>query len=67
MTGLHKEIGRLALPSILANITVPLVGLADVAIAGHLTSAASRASSVNSTSIPARLTESEVSSGRSMK
>jgi len=36
MNALHKEIGRLAGPSILANITVPLVGLADVAIAGHL-------------------------------
>ncbi len=27
---------RLAVPSILANITVPLVGMADTAIAGHL-------------------------------
>jgi len=30
----------LAIPSIVANITVPLVGLADLAIAGHLGSAA---------------------------
>ncbi len=38
MTGkaLHREILRLALPSILANITVPIVGLVDTAIAGHL-------------------------------
>ena len=34
--GLQREILRLALPSILANITVPLVGLADTAVAGHL-------------------------------
>ena len=27
---------KLALPSILANITVPLVGMVDIAIAGHL-------------------------------
>ena len=33
---LRKEILRLALPSILANITVPLVGMVDMAIAGHL-------------------------------
>ena len=33
---LNKEIVRLALPSILANITVPLVGMVDIAVAGHL-------------------------------
>lgn len=33
---LNREILRLALPSILANITVPLVGMVDIAIAGHL-------------------------------
>ncbi len=33
---LNKEILRLSLPSILANITVPLVGMADTAIAGHI-------------------------------
>ena len=33
---LNKEILRLALPSILANITVPLVGMVDIAVAGHL-------------------------------
>ena len=36
MKALDREIFRLALPSILANITVPLVGMADMAIAGHL-------------------------------
>lgn len=36
MDRLNKEILRLALPSILANITVPLVGMADIAVGGHL-------------------------------
>ena len=33
---MNREILRLALPSILANITVPLVGMVDIAVAGHL-------------------------------
>lgn len=33
---LNKEILRLAVPSILANITVPLVGMVDTAVAGHI-------------------------------
>ena len=33
---LSKEILRLAGPSILANITVPLVGMVDIAVVGHL-------------------------------
>ena len=33
---LHREILRLAVPSILAGITVPLVGMVDTAVAGHL-------------------------------
>ena len=40
MSPLNKEILRLALPSILANLTVPLVGLVDIAVAGHLDSSA---------------------------
>lgn len=32
----HKEILHIALPSVLSNITVPLLGLADMTIAGHL-------------------------------
>ena len=32
----NREVVRLAVPSILANITVPLVGIVDTAIAGHL-------------------------------
>ncbi len=38
---INRNILRLALPSILANITVPLVGIVDLAIAGHLGDAAS--------------------------
>ena len=34
---LNKEILRLAIPSILANLTVPMVGMVDTAVAGHLT------------------------------
>ena len=35
-----KEILRIAMPAIAANITVPLLGLVDVAITGHLGNAA---------------------------
>ena len=38
---INRNILRLALPSIMANITVPLVGIVDLAIAGHLGNAAS--------------------------
>ena len=37
---LNKQIVRLAVPSILANITIPLVGLVDTAIVGHISNAA---------------------------
>ncbi len=37
MDGLNREILRLAIPSIFANITVPLVGMVGLAVAGHLT------------------------------
>ena len=37
---INREVLRLAVPSILANITIPLVGIVDVAIIGHLTGAA---------------------------
>ena len=36
MDRLNKEILALALPSIVSNITVPLLGLVDVAIVGHI-------------------------------
>ena len=35
-----RQILRLAIPSIVSNITVPLLGLVDVAIMGHMGSAA---------------------------
>ena len=40
MTSVNKDILRLAIPSILANITIPLVGIVDTAIVGHLSNAA---------------------------
>ena len=36
MKHINKDILKLAIPSILANITVPLVGMVDIAVAGHL-------------------------------
>ena len=39
MTTTNKEILKLAIPSILANITIPLVGIVDTAIVGHLSDA----------------------------
>ena len=36
MTKTNKDILKLAVPSILANITIPLVGIVDTAIVGHL-------------------------------
>ena len=37
---MNKKILQIAIPSIISNITVPLLGLIDVAIVGHLGSAA---------------------------
>ncbi|MBQ0069577.1 MAG: MATE family efflux transporter, partial [Bacteroidales bacterium] len=37
---MNKEILRIALPAIVANVTIPLLGLLDTAIAGHLGSPA---------------------------
>ncbi len=34
--GLNRQIPALALPAIISNITVPLLGLCDTAVAGHL-------------------------------
>ena len=36
MTLRDRQILHLALPSIVSNITVPLLGLVDVAIVGHM-------------------------------
>ena len=36
---MNKQILKLAVPSILANITIPLVGLVDTAIVGHIADA----------------------------
>ena len=40
MQNSNRDILRLAIPSILANITIPLVGIVDTAIVGHLSDAA---------------------------
>jgi MATE family multidrug resistance protein len=40
MRQINRDILKLALPSILANITVPIVGMVDVAVAGHLSKSA---------------------------
>ena len=37
---INRNILSLAVPSILANITVPLVGMVDIAVAGHLDASA---------------------------
>ena len=36
MGTMNREIFHIALPAIVANVTVPLLGLVDTAIAGHL-------------------------------
>ena len=36
MNPINRDILKLAIPSILANITVPIVGMVDIAVAGHL-------------------------------
>ena len=36
MHQLDRQILRIAIPSIVSNITVPLLGLVDLAIVGHL-------------------------------
>lgn len=55
MKGLNREILRLALPSILANITVPLVGMVDTVVAGHLTGSAGSAAFIGSISVGSTL------------
>ena len=40
MHQINRDILKLAVPSILANITVPIVGMVDIAVAGHLDASA---------------------------
>ena len=40
MRQINRDILKLAVPSILANITVPIVGMVDIAVAGHLDASA---------------------------
>jgi len=39
LKSLHNDILRLAVPNILTNLTVPLLGLVDIGLMGHLTDA----------------------------
>ena len=48
---LNSQILRLSIPSILANITVPLVGMVDTAVAGHLSGSYSAATFIGAISI----------------
>ena len=40
MKQINRDILKLAIPSILANITVPIVGMVDIVVAGHLDTSA---------------------------
>ncbi len=51
MRQINRDILRLAGPSILANITVPFVGMVDIAVAGHLASSFSNATLIGGISI----------------
>ena len=55
MRALNRDILRLAGPSILANITVPLVGMVDIAVAGHLSGGLSAASYIGGISVGSML------------
>ena len=50
LSNLDKRIFGIALPSIVSNITVPLLGLVDVAVTGHMGGSAAH---VASSSLPA--------------
>ena len=51
LKALNKEILQIAVPSIVSNVTVPLLGLVDTAITGHLGAAAYLAAIAIGTSI----------------
>ena len=55
MKGLNREILRLAIPSILANITVPLVGMVDTFVAGHIQGGAGAAAFIGGISVGSTL------------
>lgn len=52
---LNREILRLSLPSILANLTVPLVGMVDTALAGHLNGGGGAAAFIGGISVGSML------------
>lgn len=55
MNNLNRDILKLSLPSILANITVPLVGMVDIAVAGHLNPGGGSAACIGGISIGSML------------
>lgn len=55
MKSLNRQILHIALPSILANITVPIVGMVDIAVAGHLTGAPGGAAFIGGISVGSML------------
>ena len=55
MKAIDREILRIALPSILAGITVPLVGMVDIAVAGHLQGAGGAAAFIGGISVGSML------------
>ena len=55
MKALDREILRIALPSILAGLTVPLVGMVDIAVAGHLQGAGGAAAFIGGISVGSML------------
>jgi len=55
VNNLNRDILKLSLPSILANITVPLVGMVDIAVAGHLNPGGGSAACIGGISIGSML------------
>lgn len=53
--GINRQILRIAIPSILANITVPIVGMVDIAVAGHLEGLSGAAAFIGGVSIGSML------------
>ena len=55
MKEINRNIFRLAGPSILANITVPFVGMVDIAVAGHISASLPTATLIGGISVGSML------------
>lgn len=53
--GLNRDILKIAVPSILAGITVPLVGMVDIAVAGHMSGGPGAAAYIGGISVGSML------------